>query len=174
MAEFIDSLKAEIADLEGQLGADPRYRKIQTLRDALALYHVGATTPRQRLSAPPGARPFASGASAEITKAVEEILSGRRDPTPTRFILENLAERGVVVGGSRPMNSLSSVLSKSELFVPHGRSGWTLAVPNGHDTEKSGDARSDQATSPATFEHRTDHPVEPHAKGREAVPGGGT
>ena len=172
VAEFIEALKAEIADLEGQLGADPRYRKIQTLRDALALYHVGSTTPRQRLSAPPGSRPFASGASAEITNAVEGILSGSRNPTPTQFILEKLAERGVLVGGSRPMNSLSSILSKSELFVPHGRSGWTLV--NGADTEKAGDASSDQATSPATSERRPDQPAEPRAQGREAGTGGGT
>ena len=52
-------------------------------------------------------------------------------------------------------------------------------LPNGRYRfpQKSGDASSDQATPPATFENRTDHPVhpvEPHAKGREAGTGGGT
>ena len=174
VAEFIEALKAEIADLEGQLAADPRHRKIKALRDTLELYHVGAITPRQRSAAASGSRPFASGASAEIANTVEVILSGRRDPTPTRFILEKLAERGVVVGGSRPMNSLSSILSKSELFVPHGRSGWTIAANSGHDIEKAGNGIADPAPLPALIERRPDQPAEPRAQGREAGTRGGT
>ena len=172
MAEFIESLKAEIADLEVQLGADPRYVKVNELKRVMALYVNPHDAPRKRTAAPSGSRPLASGAAAAILGVAKEILAGRTEPTPTQEIMEALGERGVHVGGSVPKNSVSSNLSKSEDFISHGRSGWTLV--NGYDAEKTGDESSHGQPSPALSEPRTDHPWQPRAQGREAVPGGGT
>ena len=75
-----------------------------------------------------------------------------------------LTARGVKIGGSVPQNTLSAFLSKSDAFVSHGRSGWTLAVPNSHETETAGDDSSEESPSPATFARRPDQPAEPVRK----------
>ena len=178
MSAFVEALVAEIADLEDQLALDPRHQKLRKLKRVRDLY-VQAPKPEPRVREPvPGSRPFASGASAEIIRAAKEILSGAATPTPTptptRQILARLAARGVAVGGTVPQNVLSSILSKSDAFKSHGRSGWTLAVPTGHETETeaAGDDSSPESPSPATLDHRPDQPVEsPQTRLR---PGGGT
>ena len=170
--QFVAALKAEIADLERQLHADPRYVKVNELKRVMALYVSPHDAPRKRTAAPSGSRPLASGAAAAILGVAKEILAGRTEPTPTQEIMETLGERGVHVGGSVPKNSVSSNLSKSEDFISHGRSGWTLA--NGYDEEEAGDGIADPAPSPTLLEPRTDHPGEPRAQGREAGTGGGT
>ena len=170
--QFVEAMKAEIADLELQLHADPKYVKVHELKRLMALYVSAHDTPRKRTATPSGSRPFASGAAATILGVVREILVGRTEPTPTQAIMEVLDERGVRVGGSVPRNSVSSILSKSEDFISHGRSGWTLV--NGYDAEKAGDESSHGQPSPTLLEPRTDHPGEPRAQGREAGTGGGT
>ena len=165
--QFVTALKAEIADLERQLHADPRYVKVNELKRVMALYVSTHDAPRRRAATPSGSRPFATGAAATILGVAKEILAGRTEPTPVQVIMKILDERGVRVGGAVPRNSVSSILSKSADFISHGRSGWTLV--NGHDTEKAGDERSDGQTSPTLLDRRTDHPGEPPAQGREAV-----
>ena len=174
MSDFIEALKTEIADLEGQLAADPRYLKLREANRLLALYTQTRKRPRDRSPAASGTRPFSSGVSAKILKAATELLEGRAEPMPTRDILIALVALGVDVGGAEPRNTLSSILSKSGVFVPHGRNGWTLKAANGHDNEMTGDDKTEVEPSPVAFEHRLDQPVGPLAQGREAVPGGGT
>lgn len=107
--------------------------------------------------------------------SAKEILAGRSSPTPTREILKRLVDRDVEIGGTSPQNALSSILSKSPEFIPHGRSGWTLAVQDGHETEKVDDADPSPDTSSTLFQDRPSQPVDHQpAQGREAVPGGGT
>ena len=91
-----------------------------------------------------GLSPVCIWCGATILGVVREILVGRTEPTRTQAIMEVLDERGVRVGGSVPRNSVSSILSKSEDFISHGRSGWTLV--NGYDAEKAGDESSHRAT----------------------------
>ena len=162
MAEqFVAALKAEITDLERQLHADPRYVKVNELKRVMALYVSTHDAPRKRTATPSGSRPFASGAAAAILGVAKEILAGRTEPTPTQEIMGALGERGVHVGGSVPQNGVSSVLSKSEDFISHGRSGWTLV--NGHDAEKTGDGTAAERPSPVPLDRRIDDPVEPRA-----------
>ena len=168
--KFIDALKVEIADLERQLHADTRYMKVIELKRVMELYVGTHDTPSRRTVSLSGSRPFASGAAAAILSVAKEVLAGRTVPTPIQEIMQALAKRGVHVGGSVPRNSVSSIMSKSPDFTAHGRSGWTLA--NSHDTEKAGDESFTEAPSPALSKHRTDHPGEPRAQGREAVPEG--
>ena len=177
MSEFVEALIAEIADLEDQIASDPRYQKLRELKRVRNLYANEVGTLGERPTSAPGSRPFASGASAEVMKAAREVLSGVSTPTPTRVILEELAARSVFVRGSKPLNSLSAILSKSDAFKSHGRSGWTLAVPNGHETETetAGDDSSLESASPATFERRPDQPAEPPTLSlARLLPGGGT
>ena len=170
VSNFIEALQAEISTLERHLAEDPTYVKLSEVRRVLAIYKDGATSTRRNT----GRRPPTSGISAEILDVAGHILEGRTQPTPTREIMGLLVERGLQVEGSRPQNTVSSLLSKSDGFFSHGRSGWTLAVPNGHDKETAGDERFTEAASPTLLDSRPDQPVEPGAKGREAGPGGGT
>jgi hypothetical protein len=175
MSAFVEALKEEIAELEDQLARDPRYQKLRELKRVLPLYQNAPGTPAARTVSQSHTRSFGvSGASADIKNAAEQVLAGVTRPVPTREILEMLTARGVKIGGSVPQNTLSAFLSKSDAFVSHGRSGWTLAVPNSHETETAGDDSSEESPSPATFARRPDQPAEPRAQGRKAVPGGGT
>ena len=170
--QFIEALTAEIADLERQLHSDPRYVKVHELKRVMALYVSTHDAPRKRTATPFGLSPVCIWCGSSDLGRCQRDIGGRTEPTPTQEIMEALGERGVHVGGSVPRNSVSSVLSKSEDFISHGRSGWTLV--NGHDIEKAGDERSYGQPSPTLLDRRTDHPGEPPAQGREAVPGGGT
>ena len=137
MTSFAEALKAEIAHLEQQMSQDPTYMKLQQLRRTVELYRNSGETPPDAASAPSRIR-APSGGSMEILAVAKEFLAGRVDPTPTKMIMEVLADRGVHVGGTVPQNGVSSMLSKSEDFVSHGRSGWTLALPDSRETEPVG------------------------------------
>lgn len=170
MSDFIAALTAEIASLERELKMHPAYAKLREAKRLLAVY-TGTHTPEaaQTPPAPPRpSRPSASGISAEIISAVREHLAGRLHPTPTRALMDVLAQKGVEVSGSVPQNVVSSLLSKSPEFISHGRTGWTLA------TKSTGDTNPAKDTSPVVIERQDDFLTEPSAKGREAVPGGGT
>lgn len=68
-------------------------------------------------------------ASAEKVHALDAValhLSNRSGPVPTRDLLDHLNDLGIEVGGASPLNNLSAMLSNSDRFVSHGRSGWTL------------------------------------------------
>ena len=174
MPTFVEALKAEITELEDQLARDPRYRQLQQLKRVLPLYENAPSTPPARAASPSRVRSSgAPSASADAKNAVRQVLARTAWPVATRDIVKALAARGVEIGGRVPQNTLSALLSKSDAFVSHGRSGWTLAVPDGHDTEKAGDERFAEAASPTLLDRRPDQPVPP-AQGREAVPGGGT
>ena len=173
MANFPEALKSEITRLERQLSENPTYKLLRDLRRVAEMYSDGDSEDppramhRARDRSPPGI-------SAGILDAAKEFLAGRREPTPTKIVMEGLKERGVYVGGALPQNTVSSMLSKSEEFVSHGRTGWTLAVPAAQETEKVGDAALVQQPSPTLLDRRIDQPTEPHGEGRETRPGGGT
>jgi hypothetical protein len=69
--------------------------------------------------------------------------------------MDVLARNGIEIGGVKPQNSVSSLLSKTPDIISHGRKGWTLR----RDTEKAGDDTPDKETSPASVQPST--PVEP-------------
>ena len=160
MHEFLRLLDAEIADLERQLSASPIYVKLQrakNLRDAYLITDGAETSvAAPRHEAVRHARPLASGNSAAVLEVVKSHLRGKTRPVPTRDIMSVLKDRGVEVGGAIPQNNVSSLLSKANDIVSHGRLGWTLAD---HDMEKAGDATLLGASSPASVSTST--PVEP-------------
>lgn len=179
MPDFIAALDREIAELDAELRAHPAYMKLEQLRGVRALYaaagnmvqrtvnikstsHVSAAATVQR-------RVPTSGVSLEVLAAVRDFLRGRPYPTPTREIMTMLGERGIHVGGSNPQNAVSSLMSKAPDLRANGRAGWVLV-----ETKLADDNAPRQDVSPAINERQDDFLTEPHAQGREAVPGGGT
>ena len=62
----------------------------------------------------------------ELTDAIYDALLSER-PLHRMDILGKVAERGVHVGGSKPVNSIGSYLSTDQRFKNCGRGMWTLA-----------------------------------------------
>lgn len=147
--ELLAALKAEIATLEKKLEADPNFKKLRRLMDALDAYadeedgdddseisalqmptdaaagHTGTAEPPRQTS---------GRTRNEITQLILNetttiIEANQPSPTPTSEILEQLTRRGLVVPGKRQLNNLSAMLSYSGRFQAHGRSGWTLISP---------------------------------------------
>ena len=149
-AALISAIKNEIESLETSIFQDIRWICARELRKILELYkdkegtsendgqpQSVARTNRWRRNAevikpgivssraPGGRKP-----SPEREQAVElakTLLNGKTVPTTTRDILTYIQSEGHSVPGEVPVNNLSAMLSNSNDFVSHGRSGWTLA-----------------------------------------------
>lgn len=128
MTDIRDALRSELGALEQQLQDDPRFQKIQHLQQLLSLYDGG---PAGTSSAPSAARARArrqgSQAREEALTLAANFIEGRSEPTRTSDIFEYVVGQGVVIDGQSPVSNLSAMLSRSELFISHGRAGWTLA-----------------------------------------------
>ena len=61
----------------------------------------------------------------ELTNAIHDTLWSER-PLHRNVILERVIERGIHVGGAKPMNSVGSYLSTDKRFKNCGRGLWTL------------------------------------------------
>ena len=61
----------------------------------------------------------------DLTDAIYDTLSSER-PLHRTVILEKVAERGIHVGGAKPVNSIGSYLSTDQRFKNCGRGMWTL------------------------------------------------
>lgn len=173
---FIELLQSEVAKLEADLAHNPTFKKLQAAKALLNAYEDSTgTSIGVRDVAKPVPQPTkkADAPSSAILDAARNLIAGRQYPTSTVDILNAIVAQGVEVGGTVPRNSLSSMLSRSNEFESHGRSGWTLVVPGGHENENADDADPDGDTPSALFERQSDQPAEPPAQGREAVPGGG-
>ena len=128
---FIAALESEIAELEGDLESDPRYLKLRELKRLRSLY--ANDTGRELLYAASRAARSVSRAIAsresrnkDKVEAAAKFLEGRTVPVPTSQILENLLKQGLEINGQEPRNTLSAILSHSDLFASQGRSGWLL------------------------------------------------
>lgn len=133
MSHFPDALRAEMTALEAELKGDPRYRKLEVLRAALAVYDdtndvVGESASKSNSPVRRG-NPTPRQPSESRIKALHlarEYLTGRDEPVTTRELFEHLVSQGAEIGGERPANNLSAMLYNSKQFVSHGRAGWTL------------------------------------------------
>ena len=61
----------------------------------------------------------------ELTDAIYDALLSER-PLHRNVILERVTERGIHVGGAKPINSIGSYLSTDRRFKNCGRGMWTL------------------------------------------------
>jgi hypothetical protein len=143
--DFSSALRAEIAELEAALEADLRFRRLTELRRILDLYptepheHVASGWARAELvnkfAFALSPRQTATGRkmSPERAKALEVaklFLANRSGPTPTRDIYDHLLSLGLSIPGEVPVNNLSAMLSNSDEFFSHGRSGWSIRGPD--------------------------------------------
>lgn len=155
---FVQALNTEIATLEAELRADPRFTKLRELERVRDLY-VRSIPVVQSVPARP-AQPVAethtepkrqiSANRQALKTAAADIIRGRTAPTPTRDILNALLANGHTIPGGSPGNSLSALLSQSDEFKSHGRIGWTLDESDTmqpRNTEAAGSP--DQDESPA-------------------------
>ena len=79
--------------------------------------------------------PRASSYAQELTDAIQGILLSER-PLHRQVILARVAERGIYVGGAKPINSIGSYLSTDVRFKNVNRGIWTL-TDESLDTESS-------------------------------------
>jgi hypothetical protein len=173
MSFFVSALEAEIASLQDELEADPRFLKLRELERVRALYGAQEQSLSLRIEKrviPVAKRRMPSPERQKILDAAKEAIRGRTQPTPTSDIFDAISP-DVEIPGNAPKNNLSAMLSNSTEFVSHGRAGWTLASET---SEASGDLLARSApeasnSSPASPAGEPDslRPVDP-------VPGGGT
>ena len=156
-ADFVTALDAEIATLEAELRADPRYQKISELRRVRDLYKGtggGAFTPRVfQQTATQRPKRARSELRQQILDAAEEMLRGRTEPTTTaeNYDVDN---QDIDIPGQKPRNNLSAMLSNSPRFRSHGRDGWTLAsetseAPDDLVVRSTSEASNSSLASPA-------------------------
>jgi len=149
---FTDLLRKEIAELEAELSADPRFRKLQTLREALALYQQEASTraPRsgeRRMSSGTSKRTMSTARAHALELSADCIRAHGGGPVPTRDIYAWIEPLGAEIGGTQKVSNLSAMLSQSDRFKSHGRAGWTLATDQSEAQPSSGDmGGSDEVT----------------------------
>jgi len=135
MPRFADALDEEIADLEKQLEADPKFLKLRELRRLRELYdrQISDVPGREVGKVARSASKKYSGKSLEALNIAARLLTNQTKPVPTLEILRHLEEAGITFDGSMPQNTLSSILSKSPDFKANGRAGWTLAKEKADD-----------------------------------------
>jgi hypothetical protein len=175
--EFVAVVRAEIANLEARL---------HILREVLRLY-AGATNEKTpyagfvgdfagtSFATPDAASRAGRRASPERERALEAAriyVANRSGPTPTAEILDHLVSIGIEVGGEKPVNNLSAMLSNSGLFQAHGRSGWTLrdGNPNSQDVVENSDLHDVVNDVLANFDSGTISQIRAALEGSPTLP----
>lgn len=174
-ADLINAVNGEIATLETDLRRDPRYRKLEQLKALRALYtgeQAQAPAPNHprrtaRQVNPIPRRRSGSPERQAILEKARAFLTGRNTLVPTMDIFEAISQE-MVIPGKVPRNNLSAMLSNSDWFVSHGRSGWTLA-----ENEETSDASTESNASEVSVFSAS--PAEsPNVRSVNPWPGGGT
>jgi len=135
MSNLLPMLEAEIAEIERELAADPRYLKLGHLRQLAALYRGPSKAQAEDVSnaagkgvtAAPSKEKTATTQRQKMLEDVEELLKVHDVPTKTVILYEYLRAQGYQIGGKDAVSNLSAMLANSGRFRSHGRSlGWTL------------------------------------------------
>jgi hypothetical protein len=137
-ATFIESLKAEIAEIEAALRADPRHRKLAKLRETLAEYEPlppaeKTQPPSFRLPGPPPdsfAQAVGNGLARTKEERIKAELTGlftKDGPQHRSIILEHLKQKALMGHEKDPMASLAAYLSGwKDVFGFDGKGTWGL------------------------------------------------
>ena len=158
--DFLRTLEREIAELQAELDADPRFQKLERLRSVLPLYR-GTQSDMPKVAATTINRPMRENRS-EALRIAAMMLRSRADPVPTRDIYEYVVANGGEIGGKAPVNNLSAMLSNSDEFVSSGREGWTLVdrddEPARAEAEREArESRASDAEADGEFERQREH-----------------
>lgn len=117
MNEMVNALRRELAQLEAELRADPRYVKIDGIKNLLAIYQKEAPPANLQQAAPAAearARPrvqLKSGPKArDIKTAVTELLAANGS-VHRKAILDHLIGKGLMGHEKNPLKQLAAYLS---------------------------------------------------------------
>ena len=146
MTQLVTALQQELAQLEAELKADPRYRKATRIRELLADY-IDQAQP-QALAAQFQANSSQSSTTlslretgprlskkALIKNEIEQLLS--EGPTHRKKILEILQSRGLMGHEKNPMANLAAYLSAFPDNFVNDKSGiWSIREPTRARTRK--------------------------------------
>ena len=108
----VQDLRTELATLEAEIDVISAFERMVDRMDS------------DVLADPPEKDTYRN----EITTVIHQVLTGE-SPMHRADILERVQERGIYVGGLRPLDNLSTYLSKDCRFHATGRGYWTLELP---------------------------------------------
>ena len=111
----IRDLRSKVRQLEGK--KRDLDKEVEALHVAIRVFEQNGQS-RERQG---------SSYARELTDAMADILGTER-PLRREVILERLQERGIHVGGAKPVNSIGSYLSTDDRFRNVGKGLWMLAV----------------------------------------------
>ena len=100
--------------------------KKHNIEKELEALHTAIRINQERGSSVDAGDRRASTYAQELTDAIYDALLSER-PLHRMAILGKVAERGIHVGGTKPVNSTGSYLSTDQRFKNCGRGMWTLA-----------------------------------------------
>jgi hypothetical protein len=131
----VEKARADLAQLERraeqlQAELDDVNEHINKLRIFLALadvYVADQEKPQTSERENPANGRTPRGRSGQALGASIQLIRETGKPVITRVLLEKLAERGIHIGGVKPVANLASILSKSPLLVSSRTEGWSLA-----------------------------------------------
>ena len=136
MSNLVAALRAELNELQAELQRDPRYKRLQKIRELLALYEPNAAAP---LSPPPMAPSSASHHSVEPNRPLEGLTTKRAKVLAEirsllksngrmhrAKILEHLVAKGLMGKETKPLQALAIYLSEAGQFVNDGEGNWSL------------------------------------------------
>jgi hypothetical protein len=120
-------LQSEYSRLQSQLDeVRQRIVKIQNYIEMAREFETTTSTPHPTESPEIRSRVPKGGIGGQASRLAIEMVRERRQPIPTRELVEMLKVRGVDVGGGNPVTTLSSYLSRvPELSADRSR-GWSL------------------------------------------------
>ena len=142
MSAFLSEARREEQRLAAELQANSTFVRLEAVRNLIAAYAPVMMSTDGTMMEPSKAEqqtPVSSPAS-EIIEAAEAYLATKGQRAQTAEILNALLANGLVVGGQKPGNTLSSYLSNTKSRFNHERGkGYGLASwPFDNPRESSG------------------------------------
>ena len=148
MSELINALEKERVTLEADLAADPRFQKLQRIRELLALYSaaiVPSPSPRMSQETKGATRPRRVSSKTVMMEGDITELLREKAQLHRSAILEYLTAKGIMGSEKNPLAHLASFLSdRRHLYVTDGRGNFRLRE---HGEHESGQPLSEPAGS---------------------------
>jgi hypothetical protein len=137
MPNIVPSLRQELAALDAELRADPRYRKIERIRALLSEYGDEEPQAASVAHQPPAnlwrRRSAPSDSKKERVRAVIRETLAAEGSAHRSALLKTLMDRGIMGQEKDPMGSLAAYLSDFKDVKNTGGGRWTLEPPQGED-----------------------------------------
>lgn len=141
MSDVVGPLIQELASLEAQLNADPRYRKIARIRALLSEYELDAKSKTSFEQTAPGNAPSrrvrgqsTNSKAIRVRDALRSFLI-LKGAVHRNDLLKELTSKGIMGNEKDPLASLAAYLSQFKDFTSVGNGQWALA--HSDDIEKA-------------------------------------